>query len=234
MPPRKSPGWASLNKAIEACDRCPRLRQHCEQIALTKRKAYADHTYWGRPVPNFGGRRSALLIVGLAPGAHGANRTGRMFTGDRSGDWLYRALYRAGFATQAESTHRSDGLRLVNCAITAVCHCAPPDNKPTSQEIESCSEWLETTLALCRPRVIVALGQLAWRSIFREAKQHGRFDGAIPKFGHLAEYPFHGGPTLIGSYHPSQQNTFTKRLTEPMLDAVFTQATKRIDERAVP
>ncbi len=189
-----------------------------------KRKAYVEFEYWGKPVPNFGAKSAKLMIVGLAPGAHGANRTGRMFTGDRSGDWLYRALHRAGLASQPTSTTLDDGLRLKNCLITAACHCAPPGNKPTGEELAACSDWFARTVQLSRPKVMVALGGIAWNSIFRLAKQQGWHTAARPKFGHAAEHKVKDRFTIIGSYHPSQQNTFTGRLTEPMLDAVFSRA----------
>lgn len=216
--------WESLNKQIVACERCPRLREHCSDVATQKRKAYLDWNYWGRPVPNFGAAPARLLIVGLAPGAHGANRTGRMFTGDQSGVWLYRALHKAGFASQADSTSVEDGLQLFDCAITAVCHCAPPDNKPTTDEIQNCREWLVASVSATRPRVFLALGQIAWKAIVDFAQEQKLLDGRRPKFSHGAEVPLAGDRWLLGSFHPSQQNTFTRRLTEPMLDAVFARA----------
>src|SRR5262245_33778700 len=151
--------WTNLNRRIVACERCPRLRDYCRQVAADKRRAFAQWDYWGRPVPNFGSAKAGLLIVGLAPAAHGANRTGRMFTGDRSGEWLYRALHKSGFANQAKPSNTRDGLKLIDCAITAVCHCAPPDNKPLPEEIASCRQWLIETIDLAQPRVLVALGQ---------------------------------------------------------------------------
>jgi uracil-DNA glycosylase family 4 len=175
-------------------------------------------------VPNFGDPHARLLVVGLAPAAHGANRTGRMFTGDRSGDWLYRALFRAGFANQPQAAHTRDGLRLRDCAITAVAHCAPPQNKPTRDEIENCSQWLSKTLDVVPFRVLVALGGVAWREVHRELKGREWISGATSPFAHAARVPLRNGRLLIGSYHPSQQNTFTGRLTEPMLDAVFIAA----------
>ena len=176
------------------------------------------------PVPNFGAARSKLLIVGLAPAAHGANRTGRMFTGDRSGDWLYRSLHKTGFANQVESTSQGDGLKLNNCAITAICHCAPPDNKPTLEEVENCAQWLSELLDYRHYKVIVALGQIGWRGIWLRLRERGDCSGAIPKFGHGAEISFGKQQTLIGCFHPSQQNTFTGKLTEEMLDSVFIRA----------
>ncbi|MCA9264179.1 MAG: uracil-DNA glycosylase [Planctomycetales bacterium] len=213
--------WGRLNTQIIRCDACPRLLTHCRTIAEEKRRAYQDCDYWGKPVPNFGDPRAHVLIVGLAPGAHGANRTGRMFTGDRSGDWLYRALHRAGFASQPTSVDADDGLTLSDCAITAVCHCAPPDNRPTTEEISNCEGWLRQTVELVNPRVFLALGQIAWRATVKYAQRNLSFAGRIPKFGHGQEFELTPSCTLVGSYHPSQQNTFTGRLTEPMLDDVM-------------
>lgn len=216
--------WEKLNSEIISCQKCPRLRTHCTIISQTKRKAYMDEDYWGQPVPNFGVASAKLLIVGLAPAAHGANRTGRMFTGDRSGDWLFRAMHKAGFANQAESSDRDDGLKLKKCAITAACHCAPPDNKPTSEEIANCREWFTQTVAITKPKVLLGLGLIGWNMILRYARDHKWFEGNLPKFGHGETFEFTDKKTtrwLVGSYHPSQQNTFTKRLTEPMFDSVF-------------
>jgi uracil-DNA glycosylase len=220
------PSWSQLNTRITDCTRCPRLTAYCRQVAAEKRLAFTDWDYWGRPVPNFGDPKARLLIVGLAPAAHGANRTGRMFTGDRSGDWLYRALHKAGFANQPTSVRADDGLRLIDCAITAVCHCAPPDNKPTPDEMANCHEWLTATIDALPVRVIVALGQIAWRATLLECRRRGWHAGKLPPFGHAAEVVMSDGHVLIGSYHPSQQNTFTGRLTEPMLDHVFTLANR--------
>jgi uracil-DNA glycosylase len=216
--------WNELNERIIACERCPRLRAHCQQIAQTRRAAYRDWDYWGRPVPNFGDPAARLLIVGLAPAAHGANRTGRMFTGDRSGEWLYRALHKAGIASQATAEHIRDGLQLVDCAIAATCHCAPPDNKPLPVEIDNCAHWLKETIDLVPARVFVALGQIGWTTVVREAYRRKWITGARPKFGHCAVVSLENGRWLVGSYHPSQQNTFTGKLTEPMFDAVFKRA----------
>jgi len=213
--------WNQLNQNIIGCTKCERLLAHCQKIAGEKRKSFLDWEYWGKPVPNFGDPRAELLIVGLAPAAHGANRTGRMFTGDRSGDWLYRALHKAGFASQPAAESISDGLELRNCAITATCHCAPPENKPTREEIEHCHVWLEQTVEQLPVKVFLALGQIGWKSVLDFKKRQGEQIGKRPAFSHGATFRFPGGHWLVGSYHPSQQNTFTGRLTEPMFDAVF-------------
>jgi len=218
-----------LNAELIVCDRCPRLREHCQKIARQKRRAFQQWDYWGVPVPNFGDPKAKLLVVGLAPAAHGANRTGRMFTGDRSGDWLYRALNRAGFANQPMSTHAEDGLVLNQCAITAACHCAPPDNKPTRQEIENCSDWFTATVEVLPVEVFLGLGQIGWRTVVDYALRVGWYEGKLPKFGHGAILQFNNGPWLVGSYHPSQQNTFTGRLTEQMFDDVFKTIRTLID-----
>ncbi len=229
-PHRQAVRWQQLNQQITNCEACPRLREYCQQVAAVKRRAYLDWTYWGKPVPNFGDSNAALLIVGLAPAAHGGNRTGRMFTGDRSGDWLYRALYRAGLANQPQAVSAGDGLELTRCAITAVCHCAPPDNKPAREELAACHLWLEQTLDLLPARVFVALGSIAFSRMIDEARRRGWFtDKKRPRFSHGASVRLADGRLLIGSYHPSQQNTFTGRLTEAMLDAVFGQATRAMD-----
>jgi uracil-DNA glycosylase family 4 len=222
--------WDRLNRRIVACQQCPRLIEYCQAVAAEKRRAYVDWTYWGRPVPNFGAPHARLLVVGLAPAAHGANRTGRLFTGDRSGEWLYRALYRAGFANQPESNSRDDGLVLFDAAITATCHCAPPANRPTPEEIDQCHHWFTELVALLPVRVFVALGQVAWRTVVQEARQLDWLSGRNPKFGHGAVVALAESRWLIGSYHPSQQNTFTGRLTEPMFDSVFARARELLAE----
>jgi uracil-DNA glycosylase family 4 len=221
--------WDALNQRIVGCARCGRLRDYCRRVAEEKRAAFRDWEYWGRPVPNFGDPRARLLVVGLAPAAHGANRTGRMFTGDRSGEWLYRALHKAGFANRAESTARDDPLQLVDCAITAAAHCAPPGNKPTVEELANCHQWLARTTDLVPVVVFLALGGVAWRSVVAEARRRGWYAGAIPKFAHAAQTPLAGNRWLVGSYHPSQQNTFTGVLTEGMFDRVFRKARKLLE-----
>ena len=235
MPTRKRKSdrqWKQLNSAIEECTQCSRLIEHCQTVAETKRAAYRDEDYWGGPVGNFGDSQAQLLIVGLAPGAHGANRTGRMFTGDRSGDWLYRALHKNGFASQPESTDTDDGLQLINCAITNACHCAPPQNKPTAEELTNCAPWFNELLAQLPVRVIVALGGIAWTTVWKHFCEHepeAVLPTKKPAFGHKAEVDLTDQITLLGSYHPSQQNTFTGRLTKPMLNAVFRRAAKLLD-----
>ncbi len=224
--PAERRDWESLQRRIVACEACPRLRAYCRQVAQEKRRAFAEWDYWGRPVPNLGPPSARLLIVGLAPAAHGANRTGRMFTGDRSGEWLFRALHKAGFANQPQGDSQGDGLTLIDCAITAVCHCAPPDNKPTTEELANCRPWLAETIDQVQPRVLLALGGIAWKAALGEARRRSWQSGRLPKFGHAAQAALAEGRWLLGSYHPSQQNTFTGKLTEPMFDAVFAAANK--------
>jgi uracil-DNA glycosylase family 4 len=208
-----------FNREVIECRRCPRLVTWREEVAVAKRAAFRDWDYWGRPVPGFGDPQARLVLVGLAPAAHGANRTGRMFTGDRSGDWLYRALYRAGFANQPDSISIDDGLALTGAWVTSPVKCAPPLNKPTAAEIATCRSYFERELAELRPRVIIALGSIGFASVVRHFDIRPR-----PKFGHAVEVSIDDETTLLGSYHVSQQNTFTGKLTEPMLDAVFGRA----------
>ena len=224
--------WPSFAE-ITSCRRCPRLVAHREDVAEKKTRRFQQWNYWGRPVPSFGDRKASLLVVGLAPAAHGANRTGRMFTGDRSGDWLFRALHRAGFANQATSIDRNDGLRLDDCLITAAAHCAPPENKPTPEEMAQCQPYfLDELERLKRLRVVVCLGQMGFKTYLRARKELGmESPKPVPKFGHGNTTELSGGIALIGSYHPSQQNTFTGRLTEQMLDDVFQRARKLIAGR---
>ncbi len=209
-----------LERDVVACRACPRLVEWREEIGRVKRAAYRDDDYWARPVPGFGDPAARLLVVGLAPAAHGANRTGRMFTGDRSGDWLYRALWRAGYASQPESIARSDGLVLTDAWVTSAVKCAPPANKPSTEERDSCRPFFARELAgLSNVKAVVVLGLFGYQVACREFGIKPR-----PKFGHGVEVPMNGGRTMLCSYHVSQQNTFTGRLTESMLDSVFSRA----------
>ena len=209
-----------INNEIVACRACPRLVKWREKVAKEKRASYKDETYWGKPVPSFGDPKSRLLIVGLAPAAHGANRTGRMFTGDRIGHVLFAALYRAGYANQAEAISRGDGLILKDAYITAPVRCAPPQNKPTAEEQKKCRDFLLREMEyLPNVKVILALGGIGYLSVAKELNVKPR-----PKFGHGLEVPLHGGRTLLCSYHVSQQNTFTGRLTNKMFDDVLNRA----------
>lgn len=215
-----APGLAQITSEIVACRTCPRLVAWRERVAVEKRASYAAEEYWGRPVPGFGDTNASLLVVGLAPAAHGGNRTGRVFTGDRSGDWVFRALHRAGYANQATSVHAGDGLRLSGAYVAAVVRCAPPDNKPTPAERDACIGYLRREMAeLASVRVIVALGGFAYEAVARLVGLRPR-----PRFGHGVEAVLPDGRAVVCSYHPSQQNTFTGRLTEAMFDAVFAHA----------
>ncbi|HEX4542379.1 MAG TPA: uracil-DNA glycosylase [Candidatus Acidoferrum sp.] len=215
-----------LADEIVACRKCALLVEYREKVAREKRRAYREWEYWGKPVPGFGDSNAQLLILGLAPAAHGANRTGRMFTGDRSGDFLYAALHKAGFANQATSLHLNDGLRLENAYITATCRCAPPDNKPLPIEISNCRGYLERELEILRPKAILALGKIAWDGYLDILKQRGVIASrALYRFAHGAEAEVGPGtPRLFGVYHPSQQNTQTGRVTP----AMYAQVLRRI------
>lgn len=215
-----------LAEEVVACRKCPRLVKHREKIAREKRRAFREWTYWGKPVPGFGEAQARLLILGLAPAAHGANRTGRMFTGDRSGDFLYAALHKAGFANQPTSLHRGDGLQLTNAYIAATCRCAPPDNKPLPKEISNCRAFLERELQILKPKAVLALGKIAWDAYLEILKQRGVIASrALYKFAHGAEVEVApDAPRLFGIYHPSQQNTQTGRVTP----AMYAQVLRRI------
>lgn len=211
---------ARLERDVIECRTCPRLVAWREQVAIEKRAAYRDEQYWGRPIPGFGDPGARIVVLGLAPAAHGANRTGRVFTGDRSGDWLFRAMHRAGLANQPESVSATDGLELRDAWVTAAVKCAPPANTPLPDERDACAPFLQREFALLHgTRVVVCLGQFGYQAACAHFGVRPR-----PRFGHGVEVTLDGGPTLICSFHPSQQNTFTKRLTEPMLDAVFARA----------
>lgn len=211
---------AALERAVVDCERCPRLVAWRRQVAVDKRAAYRDDTYWGKPIPGFGDPGARIVVLGLAPAAHGANRTGRVFTGDRSGDWLFRAMHRAGLANQPTSVSIDDGLELTDAWVTAAVKCAPPANKPTPEERDACAPFLAREFELLdQVRVVVCLGGFGYDAACRHYAVRPR-----PKFGHGVEVPLVGGPVLVCSFHPSQQNTFTGRLTEGMLDAVFTRA----------
>jgi uracil-DNA glycosylase family 4 len=232
-------GLAGIARDVIACERCPRLRRHCAAVAREKRRAYRDQEYWGRPVPGFGDPRARMLVVGLAPAAHGGNRTGRVFTGDSSGDWLYRALHAAGFASQPTAVSRDDGLRLAGAYVTAICRCAPPANRPLPIERERCATYLERELALLRPTLVtvVCLGGIAWDGTLALLGRLGaELPRPRPRFGHGAELTPGGAswPSILGSYHPSRQNTNTRRLTREMLDLVFARASAVIAAATMP
>ena len=231
FPASTEAAFAERATRVIACERCPELRAYCARIAAEKKRAHRDDDYWGRPVPAFGDPHARVLLVGLAPGAHGSNRTGRMFTGDASGEWLYRALYRAGFANQPTQRDKADGLALRDALITAALHCAPPLNKPTPEQIARCFPYLvEDVAALSRLRVVVGLGAIGTRAASAALIAADYSFEAKPAFGHGAEAVARKsgggatGVTLLASYHPSRQNTNTGVLTEPMLDTIFTRA----------
>lgn len=236
VPPTRRPaggrartvGLRAVQDEVVACRACPRLVAWREQVAVEKRAAYRDEEYWGRPVPAWGDADARVLVVGLAPAAHGANRTGRMFTGDRSGDWLYRAMHRAGLASSPVGTHRDDGLTLTGAWISAVVRCAPPANKPLPEERDACVAYLERELdLLTTARVIVCLGSFAYENVAGLVGLRPR-----PRFGHGVEVPLPAGRTILCSFHPSQQNTFTGRLTRPMFAAVFRKARRALESGA--
>jgi uracil-DNA glycosylase family 4 len=219
---------AALNARIVACDRCPRLRAHCTEVARVRRRAYAEFEYWGKPVPSFGDPDARVLVLGLAPGAHGSNRTGRPFTGDGSGDFLFPVLHEAGFAAQPRAVSRDDGMKLTGAWISAVVRCAPPDNKPTPEEQRNCAPWLDEEIRLLRSlRVVVCLGKIAFDGFIGHQMRAGNIPARAGfTFSHGAEYALPGGLTLIASYHPSLQNTNTGKLTRPMFLSVFMRARK--------
>ena len=218
----------ALNARITACEKCTRLREYCREIAATKRRAYVDWDYWGQPVPSFGDPEARVLIVGLAPGAHGSNRTGRPFTGDGSGNFLYPVLYTTGFASQPTATDRNDGLRLVGMQITSVVRCAPPGNKPLPGELANCAPFLDEEIAaLENLRVLVCLGKIAFDGVLQHFMRTGKLQRrGDMKFAHGAEYSLPGGLTLLASYHPSLQNTNTGKLTEAMFIRIFERASE--------
>jgi uracil-DNA glycosylase family 4 len=219
---------ASLQDRIITCRMCPRLVEWRERVAKEKVKRFADQQYWGKPVPSFGDPQARLLVIGLAPAAHGGNRTGRIFTGDRSGDWLFRALHKSGFANQPESINRDDGLKLKGCYVTAAVRCAPPGNKPMADETENCRPYLLREIELLeRLRAVVALGRFAFDAAI--ASVGLKEGGKRPAFKHGVECKLRRDVTLIASFHPSQQNTFTGKLTEPMFDRIFERARKIVD-----
>jgi uracil-DNA glycosylase family 4 len=225
VPDDRSTSLPVLGRRIVRCRRCPRLVEWREQVAANPPRRFAGDEYWARPLPGFGDPAARLIVIGLAPAAHGGNRTGRIFTGDRSGDWLYAAIHRAGLANQARSEHRGDGLRLCDAYVTAVNRCAPPDNRPTPAERDNCLPYLAQELRLLeRAKVLVALGSFAWDGALRALRElEHEIPRPKPRFGHGAE-ALVGRYALLGCYHPSQQNTFTGRLTEAMLDELFARA----------
>lgn len=230
--PEKSSPLCVLNEEIIACRRCPRLVKYREKVAREKRRAYREWEYWGKPLAGFGDAQAQLLILGLAPAAHGGNRTGRMFTGDRSGDFLYAALHKAGFANQPTSLHRDDSLQLNNAYISATCRCAPPDNKPLPREILNCRTYLERELETLKPKAVLALGKIAWDGYLEILKQRGVIASrARFKFAHGAEAEVAPGtPRLFGVYHPSQQNTQTGRVTPAMYAKVLRRVRQFLEE----
>lgn len=225
-----------LNARIVACERCPRLRAYCTHVASVKRRAYADWDYWGKPVPSFGDPLGRVLALGLAPGAHGSNRTGRPFTGDGSGEFLYPILHQAGFASQPEALSLHDGMKLTDLWISSVGRCAPPGNKPTTEELRNCAPWLDEEISLLRRlRVVVCLGRIAFDGLLAHQQRQGALgsrNGLL--FAHGAEYRLPGGLVALASYHPSLQNTNTGRLTRPMLLEVFQRAAQLAENSSKP
>jgi uracil-DNA glycosylase family 4 len=230
--------WQDLQRRIVSCTLCPRLRDHCTRMATEKRASFRSEEYWGKPLPNLGEPTARLLLVGLAPAAHGGNRTGRMFTGDRSGDFLFRAMYEAGFANQPESIAKGDGLELIDAAVTGVAHCAPPANKPLPAELANCSDFLRETFDLMpNLRAVLALGRIAFDATLRLYASRGWLNPGTPKpvFGHGVVARFRPGvPVLVASFHPSQQNTFTGRLTPQMMRAVLSACRREIGRTRPP
>ena len=225
---------AAVERAVIACERCPRLRSYCLRVAREKKRAFEHQTYWGKPVPGYGDPRAAVLIVGLAPAAHGGNRTGRVFTGDSSGSWLYEALHRFGFSNQPDSSGRGDGLELTGCYVAAAARCAPPANKPTRAELERCRPFLTAEIALLTERrITVTLGHIAHEAWLRASGWWERLPSRErPRFAHGAEHALPDGSLLLCSYHPSRQNTNTGRLTRPMWHAVFRRVRALVDAAA--
>ncbi|MGA3136483.1 MAG: uracil-DNA glycosylase [Terracidiphilus sp.] len=229
------PPLEALNARIVACERCARLRAYSAEVARVRRRAYLDCPYWGKPVPSFGDRQARVLALGLAPGAHGSNRTGRMFTGDGSGDFLFPVLHEAGFASQPKAVSRDDGMKLTGLWISAVVRCAPPANKPTPEEQRNCAPWLDEEIRLLgNLRVVVCLGKIAFDGLLAHAQRGGKLAGQLRgragfSFRHGAEYALPGGLTVMASYHPSLQNTNTGRLTRPMFLGIFKRAGELAD-----
>ena len=222
---------AELRRTIVSCERCPRLLAHCRRVAHDRKRQFSDWEYWGRPVPGFGDPRARLLVIGLAPAAHGGNRTGRVFTGDSSGDWLYEALHRFGFASSPISVSRDDGLRLIDCYVSAAARCAPPENKPTVQELDRCRPYLGAEIRMLRHvKVVVTLGRVALESFLKTAESLGRQPRNLrPRFAHGAETRLRNGMTLLCSFHPSRRNTNTGLLTRPMWHDIFRKARAIVD-----
>lgn len=236
---KRSSDWralARLQAEVVRCTRCPRLTRHREQVAAQKVRRYRDWEYWGRPIPGFGDPEAALLVVGLAPAAHGGNRTGRIFTGDRSGDWLYEALHTFGFANQPLSIARGDGLKLTDCYVTAALRCPPPQNRPTRRELENCRPYLVREVGLLpRLQVVVTLGRIAFDAFLKVCEETGIvLPRPRPRFAHGARVRLGRGLTMLASYHPSQQNTLTRRLTRPMFHAIFREARRLLSKKENP